>query len=91
MKKLSEKLKKIIIDNVFALVVSGISYFGFGYLMCSGILSNLQPLWFTLFFISFGVFMYNLIVLVKVDNLGRRMTREWNELMNRVPKEDNKE
>lgn len=72
LKYLKEKLKKIIIDNILAIIISIIGIIASSLLMQYGILPNLKNLWFLIFFISFGILMYNIIVLIKIDNLSKR-------------------
>jgi hypothetical protein len=75
-----EKLKKLIIDNIIAMIISFPIMIGSVYLLSEKILPNLKTVWFLVFFISFAVFMYNLIVIVGVDNLGKRVHHDIEDL-----------
>lgn len=78
MKKLRERLKKIIIDNVIVGFVAFLIMTGICFIIENGILMELKSLWFTLLFISLSVFLYNVVALMKVPHLGKRFTDEWN-------------
>lgn len=80
MKNFKEKLKQIILDNVITMIISFIFFLGSGYMMANNILLAFKPFLFFIFFISFAIFMYNVVVLIKVDNLGKRMSNEWKNL-----------
>lgn len=80
MKKID--LKKMIVDNLIMMFISFAVYIGTAYIMFEKILVNFKPLWFALFFVSFGVFMYNLIVIIKVDNIGYHVKRDLKDLSN---------
>lgn len=73
MKSFREKLKKFIIDNLIAMIISIIGLVITSYLMSNQILVNFKPLWFTIFFICFAVFMYNTTILLKIDNLTKHI------------------
>ena len=80
MKNFKEKLKQIILDNIIAMIISFIFFLGSGYMMVNNIFITFKPFIFFIFFISFAIFMYNIIVLIKIDNLGKRMSNEWKNL-----------
>ena len=75
-----EKLKKIIIDNIIVMIISFAAYAGSAYALSENFMPNLRGLWFILFFVGFIVFMYNVVVLMKVDNLGKRFHRDIKDL-----------
>lgn len=76
MKNFREQLKKFIIDNLIAMVISIIGLAITSYLMSNQILVNFKPLWFIIFFICFAIFMYNTTILLKIDNLKKRVLKD---------------
>lgn len=80
MKDFKIKLKKIIVDNLLAMIVSFAMYVGGDYLMATNVMPNLKGLWFFMFFIGFAIFMYNLTVIIKVDHLGYHIKRDIKDL-----------
>lgn len=86
MKNFREKLKKLVIDNVLAMIISIIGIIVSCLLMENGILPNLKNLWFIILFISFAVLMYNITALIKIDNLGKRMYNDYLHLKNKDEK-----
>ena len=77
------KLKKLIIDNIIALILSFIMCIIGALLLSKQILPNLKTLWFFLFFIGFGIFGYNLCILLNVRNVRERLLDDINELKNK--------
>ena len=68
---MKNKLKLIIIDNVFALLLSLIIFLICIFLLTNNILPILKVLWGFLLFVSFGFFMYNLCVLLKIGDFSK--------------------
>lgn len=80
MKNFKQKLKMIIIDNLLVMILSFVMYLGCAYILGAGILPQLKPLWFILFFIAFGVFMYNICAIIKVDHLKRHIINDFKDI-----------
>lgn len=80
---MKDKLKKLIIDNVIALVLSLIICAIGIILLNNQILPNLKTLWFLIFFIGFGIFGYNLCILLNVRNVRERLLDDIKELKNK--------
>lgn len=75
-----QKLKQIIVDNLLAMVISFIAFVGGGYALAYKFMPELRVLWFFVFFIGFAVFMYNVTVIIKVDNLKKHIIRDLKDL-----------
>lgn len=68
-----QKLKSIIIDNILVLIISLAACLGGALLLSNQILPSLRVLWFLMFFIGFGVFMFNLCMILKIGDYTRFM------------------
>lgn len=75
-----KKLKQIIVDNLLAMVVSFAAFVGSAYALSNNFMPNLRGAWFIVFFVGFIVFMYNVVVILNVEHLGKRFITDIKDL-----------
>ena len=78
--KLKEKLKILTIDNIITLIIGFIMYCGSALALNYNFISSFKTGWFILFFLGFILFMYNLIILIGIKNIGYNIKRDLKDL-----------
>lgn len=79
-KKINDTLKRFTIDNIIAGIIGLILYVGSAYLMYINKGSSFNWALFIAFFAGFALFMYNLIVIIGLKNIGYHIRRDIDEL-----------
>lgn len=69
---LKAKLKQIIIDNIIAMIIAFILMIVIGNIMPTMTNKIVKGLLYVVFFISFGIFGYNMTVLLNCKHLKRK-------------------
>lgn len=62
--------------NIILIIVFSIPMFVTSEMIAEQILESFKPLWFTIFFVSYGGTMFNLMLLLNLKYIGKRFTMQ---------------